>query len=223
MAVRSITPEPRVVSRRLGRAFFARNALEVARDLLGRTLVHDHASGRVAGRIVEVEAYRGRHDPASHAYRGPTPRAQVMFGVPARSYVYLSYGVHHCLNLVAESEGEAAAVLIRDLEATHGLDQMWRRRGRVPEHALARGPGCVGIALGIDRGHSGLDLTKGPLWVSAGQARTRGLSIATGPRIGISRAAERPWRLHLAGHPSVSGPRSARGGATGRQRRGLTR
>jgi DNA-3-methyladenine glycosylase len=170
-------------------------------------MVRAHADGRVAGRIVEVEAYAGERDPASHAYRGRTARNAVMFGRPGHAYVYFTYGMHHCVNVVAGAPGQASAVLVRALEPLDGLDVMRRRRGDVPDAALARGPGCVARALALSREDDGLDLTVGPLWISSQPARRSGRPVLAGPRIGIRVAAERPWRFWLQGHPSVSGPR----------------
>jgi DNA-3-methyladenine glycosylase len=184
--------------------------LRVARALLGRLLVHDAPQGRVAGFIVEVEAYRGAHDPASHAFRGKTARNAVMFGPAGHAYVYFTYGMHHCLNLVTGREGEASAVLIRALEPATGVESMRKRRGIADWRRLARGPGCVAEALGISRRHDGLDLTRGPLWVASAPSRRVSGSVATGPRIGIRKAVDRPWRFFLAGHPCVSGKRGAR-------------
>jgi DNA-3-methyladenine glycosylase len=161
--------------------------------------------GRSIGRIVEVEAYGGARDPASHAYRGPTARNRTMFGPPGHAYIYLSYGVHHCLNVVTDSAGKAAAVLIRALEPIAGLDAMARRRGLRDPARLARGPGCVARALGLTRAHDGLDLTRGPLWVADRPPRRQGRRIARSVRIGISRAETRRWRFFLVGHPCVSG------------------
>ncbi len=186
--------------------------------------MHDGPGGRVSGRIVEVEAYRGADDPASHAWRGPTPRNATMFGPPGHAYVYFTYGMHHCLNLVTEPAGRAAAVLIRALEPVDGIGRMRRRRGVREEERLARGPGNVARALGLTRAHDGLDLTRGPLWVSDLPPERSGRRILRSGRVGIRQAGERPWRFHLAGHPCVSGARerpSASGRSTGR-RGGLT-
>jgi len=156
--------------------------------------------------IVEVEAYRGADDPASHAYRGRTERNAVMFGAPGRAYVYLIYGMHHCLNVVTGRPGAAAAVLIRAIEPLEGVRHMRRARGVEAWERLGRGPGCVTRALGLNARHNGADLTRGRLWLGDRAPRRRGYPVVAGPRIGIRRAAERPWRFHLAGHPCVSGP-----------------
>jgi DNA-3-methyladenine glycosylase len=194
----------------LPRRFYARPVLVVARALLGRVLAHEGPGGRTSGRIVEVEAYRGADDPASHAFRGETARNRVMFGPPGHAYVYFTYGMHHCVNLVTGPPGSAGAVLIRALEPLEGLDLMRRRRG-VPElERLARGPGCVTRALGLDRRHDGLDLTRGPLVVETGSPVRDGRPVARGPRIGIRVATGKPWRFWLKGHPCVSGPRRVR-------------
>ena len=197
------------LGRPLARTFYARPVLAVARAVLGRLLVHAGADGLAAGWIVEVEAYRGALDPASHAHRGRTARNATMFGPPGHAYVYFTYGMHHCVNLVAEREGRAAAILVRALEPYAGLDLMRSRRGDVPVERFARGPGCVTEALGLGRRHDGCDLTLGPLWVSDRPARRGGRRVITGPRLGVRHATSRPWRFHLEGHPCVSGPRRA--------------
>ena len=194
---------------RLPRRFFERPVLRVARALLGRTLIHDAPQGRLSGLIVEVEAYRGADDPASHAFRGRTPRNAVMFGPPGHAYVYFTYGMHHCLNLVVGREGVASAVLIRALEPLEGEARMSANRGVRESERIARGPGCVARALGLTRADDGTDLSTGPLWVAATPARRRGCRIEAGPRIGIRVGVELPWRFYLAGHPCVSGPSAA--------------
>ncbi len=197
--------------RPLPRAFYARPAPTVARALLGCVLVHDSPQGRQAGRIVEVEAYRGARDPASHAFRGITPRTRIMFGPPGHAYVYFTYGMHHCVNLVCEPAGTAAAVLIRALEPLQGLEAMRARRGVQEDARLARGPGCVTQAIGLDRSHDGLDLTRATLFV-ADQPRVRaGRRVVSGPRIGIRAGLERQWRFWLADHPCVTAPRGGPG------------
>jgi len=146
----------------LPRRFYARPAPALARDALGRVLVCDGPAGRVAGVIVETEAYDGERDPASHAYRGPTARNRVMYGAPGHAYVYIIYGMHVCLNLVAETPGHAAAVLVRALEPLAGLELMQRRRSGAAWERLARGPGNLGRALALTLGHNGADLTQRP-------------------------------------------------------------
>jgi DNA-3-methyladenine glycosylase len=187
----------------------------VARAVIGRLLVREGPGGRVAGRIVEVEAYGDGSDPASHARAGRTARNAAMFGPAGHAYVYFTYGMHHCLNLVTGREGRAAAVLVRALEPALGLALMRRRRGAVPDLRLASGPGCVARALALTRAHDGLDLTRGPLWISDQPPRRGGLPVVVGARVGIRAGLGRAWRFRLAGHPSVSGSRT---GARGSRR-----
>jgi len=185
----------------------------VARDLLGRVLVCELARTTLAGRIVEVEAYRGERDPASHAYRGRTARNAVMFGPAARVYVYFTYGMHHCVNLVCGPPGVASAVLLRALEPLEGEWLMRRRRGGVSRERLMRGPGCVAGALGLSREHDGLELAAGALWVSDAPPDRLRHRVARGPRIGVGAGADLPWRWWLAGHPCVSGSATANAAA----------
>ena len=182
----------------LPRDFFARSVHEVAPELIGATLLLDG----VGGTIVEVEAY-DQEDPASHGFRGPTPRTAAMFGPPGHAYVYRSYGIHWCLNFVCDVEGRAEAVLIRALEPTHGLDAMRERRGLDDVRALCSGPGKLTQALAITREHDGKALDAPPFEL---HARTEVPAIAVGPRIGITRAAELPWRYGLAGSRFLSRP-----------------
>jgi DNA-3-methyladenine glycosylase len=181
---------------RLSRDFFARSVHEVAPELIGATLLF----AGVGGTIVEVEAY-DQDDPASHSFRGRTKRTASMFGAPGHAYVYRSYGVHWCLNLVCAEDGRAEAALVRALEPTHGLDEMRARRGVDPPRALCSGPGRLCQALGITRDHDGLPLDEPPFEL---RARDRTPPLAVGPRIGITRAVERPWRYGLAGSPFLS-------------------
>jgi DNA-3-methyladenine glycosylase len=183
---------------RLRRDFFARSVHEVAPELIGATLLVDG----VGGVIVEVEAY-DQEDPASHGFRGPTKRNAAMFGPPGHAYVYRSYGIHWCINFVCDVEGRAEAALIRALEPARGLDAMRARRGVDDPRRLCSGPGKLCQALGITREHDGLALDRPPF---ALHARSETVAIATGPRIGITRAAELPWRYALAGSRFLSRP-----------------
>jgi DNA-3-methyladenine glycosylase len=180
----------------LSTAFFARSVHEVAPDLIGVTLLVDG----VGGPIVEVEAY-DRTDPASHGYRGPTARNAAMFGPPGHAYVYRSYGIHWCLNLVCEEEGTPAAALIRALEPTEGVERMRSRRRIDDLRLLAAGPGRLCEALAVTGEHDGLPLDRHPF---ALLPRAHEPEIATGTRIGITRAAEYPWRFVLAGSRYLS-------------------
>lgn len=190
----------------LGRSWFDRPSIELARDLLGARLVHESEAGVVGGRIVEVEAYRGPEDLAAHSSRGRTARNAVMFGPPGRLYVYLIYGLHHCLNVVAGPGDKPEAVLIRALEIDEGLGLARQRRGeRAPEKRLASGPGNVGQALGVDRSLNGADLLTGPVRVEARLGpRPR---TSTGPRVGVDYAgawAARPMRFWITDDRHVS-------------------
>jgi len=184
--------------RRLSRAFFKRSVHEVAPDLIGATLLF----GGVGGRVVEVEAYH-HTDPAAHSFRGPTNRNAVMFGPPGHAYVYRSYGIHWCLNFVCEPKGSASAVLIRALEPCAGLPVMRRRRGVTAERLLCSGPGRVCEALAITCAANGFALDEPPFELFA---RTGAAEIVRGPRIGITKAADRPWRYGLKGSRFLSKP-----------------
>ena len=181
---------------RLRRDFFARSVHEVAPELIGATLLVDG----VGGLIVEAEAY-DHEDPASHGYRGKTARNVSMFGPPGVAYVYRSYGVHWCLNLVCGEEGVPEAVLLRALEPTHGLDAMRERRGLDDPRLLCSGPGRLCQALGITRAHDGLALDEPPFQLLPRDAE---VEVLAGPRIGITRAGELPWRYGLAGSRFLS-------------------
>ena len=195
---------------RLERVFFARDPLEVAPDLLGRILVHATDAGTVAVRLTEVEAYAGRDDPASHAFRGATPRTAVMFGPPGFLYVYFVYGMHWCANLVTGDDGEASAVLLRAGEVVGGLPlAMARRPAARTSHQPARGPAALTKVLAISGVDSGSDLcaTESAIRLHAGPGsapRPSARRVATGPRVGVIAAAERPWRFWLPSEPSVS-------------------
>lgn len=183
---------------RLRRSFFARSVHEVAPALIGCTLLFDG----VGGTIVEAEAY-DREDPAAHGYRGKTARNASMFGPPGHAYVYRSYGIHWCLNFVCEEEGSASAVLVRALEPAHGLATMRARRGVTDERALCSGPGKLCQALAITRDHDGLPLDRPPFALSSSPGD---VEVVTGLRVGITRAAEQPWRYALAGSRYLSRP-----------------
>jgi DNA-3-methyladenine glycosylase len=185
----------------LGDRFFARCVHEVARDLVGCTLMH----GECGGVIVETESYE-RDDPACHAYVGRTMRNEVLFGPPGRAYVYLSYGIHSLLNAVAEPEGEAAAVLIRALEPVVGIEAMRRRRGRERLEELCSGPGKLTEALGVRLADNGASLSAPPFAIFSPQGGWGGVEVTVGPRIGISKAIENPWRFCAAGSRFVSRP-----------------
>jgi DNA-3-methyladenine glycosylase len=186
---------------RLDAGFFARSVHLVARELIGCRLFHAGCGGT----IVEAESYE-RDDPACHAYVGLTKRTEVLFGPPGRAYVYLSYGIHSLLNAVAEPEGEAAAVLIRALQPSAGLEEMRARRGERQEAELCSGPGKLTEALGIGLDANGADLGADPFLLLPPERGWSG-KVVTGPRVGITKAVERPWRFSLAGSRFVSRPR----------------
>jgi DNA-3-methyladenine glycosylase len=201
----------------LPRDFFARPSVEVAPDLLGCVLEHETADGLVAVELTEVEAYAGASDPASHAYRGKTRRNAVMFGPPGHAYVYFTYGMYFCVNLVCRGEqGSASAVLLRAGAIVAGEELARARRTRssavIASRDLARGPARLCLALGIDRALDGADacVPSSSLRVGTGaEPATRSVKIATGPRVGVSSAAEIPWRFWLEGDPTVSVYRAA--------------
>ena len=194
----------------LPRSFYARDTVAVARDLLGAILVHRVGEMRLSGAIVEAEAYLGERDEGSHAFRGPTPRARVMFGPPGHAYVYLIYGMHYCLNTVTEGEGVAGAVLVRALHPLEGLEEMRHRRGRRSDRELCNGPAKLCQALGIDGGLNGADLCSGQeLWVERGNS-VPDSKVVVGPRVGLNVSEEArlaPWRFAIADDPWVSRPR----------------
>jgi len=197
------------------RSFYDRPTLEVARDLLGLVLVHDRQGIVTSGVIVEVEAYIGESDPACHAAPGPTRRNEPLYGTPGHAYVYLNYGIHCLVNVVTESHGSPAAVLIRALDPLDGIAVMRRRRARAMKgrrrlrdaellavHALCRGPGNLTMAMGITLAENRVDLRGNRLFID-----DRGIDIgavAWGPRVGIRVGTESPWRAWVKGHPAVS-------------------
>ena len=203
---------------KLPRRFYDRATLEVARDLLGKVLVHNRRGVRTSGVIVEVEAYIGESDPACHAAPGPTRRNQPLYGRPGHAYVYVNYGIHCLVNVVTEAHGSPAAVLIRALDPLDGVAVMRRRRARVMKgrkvrptaadlqvHEICRGPGNLTMAMGITLAENTIDLLGSRLYVE-----DRGVAvgpIAWGPRIGIRVGTESPWRAWVLGHPAVSGRR----------------
>ena len=203
----------------LERAFYDRPTLDVARDLLGKVLVHNRRGVRTSGAIVEVEAYVGESDPACHAAPGLTKRNAPLYGAPGHAYVYLNYGIHCLVNVVTESHGSPAAVLIRALDPLDGVEVMRRRRARamkgrrhrraaaIAAHDLCRGPGNLTMAMGITLAENRLDLLGDRLFVE-----DRGIAagpIAWGPRIGIRVGTDTPWRAWIAGHPAVSAHQKA--------------
>ena len=199
------TPRP------LSRDFYARPTLEVARELIGKALVHDTPAGRTSGVIVEVEAYIGETDPACHAAPGPTPRNAPLYGPPGIAYVYLNYGIHSLVNAVTEPEGSPAAILIRALEPLEGEPLMRRRRGRFAGRpaeafastALCRGPGNLTRALGITLRHNRRDLTSSALRIEDQDLPAR--EVGWSRRIGITVGVEAEWRVYAVGSAAVSG------------------
>ena len=192
----------------LAREFYERPPDEVARALLGKVLVRRHEGQRLAGRIVEVEAYQGLDDPAAHAFAGKTPRNAVLFGPPGVAYVYFIYGMHYCLNISCEPEGQAGCVLLRALEPLEGLETMAELRGLdadAPPRLLASGPGRLCQALGITRTtHNGIDVTSRRTGLHVEDDGTTPEKIEALPRVGIRKAAERPLRFVIAGNGFVS-------------------
>jgi DNA-3-methyladenine glycosylase len=186
----------------------ARPSLEVSPLLLGAVVRHETEEGAVAVRLTEVEAYAGADDPGSHAYRGRTPRNAVMFGPAGYLYVYFTYGMHHCCNVVVGEEGTASAVLLRAGEVVEGIDVARNRRPGSSDRDLARGPARLCNALAIDLSHNGVDLSTGELTLELGEP-VAPEAMVTGPRVGLRLAAENPWRFWLAGEPTVSTYRPA--------------
>ena len=203
------------IAGKLPRAFYDRPTLDVARDLLGKVLVHNRRGVVAGGAIVEVEAYIGESDPACHAAPGPTRRNEPLYGIPGHAYVYLNYGIHCLVNVVTEAHGSPAAVLIRALDPIDGIDIMRRRRARAMKgrrtrvdgslrdtHALCRGPGNLTMAMGITLAENRLDLQGERVYIEDRDIHIG--AIAWGARIGIRVGTERPWRAWVDGHPAVS-------------------
>jgi DNA-3-methyladenine glycosylase len=187
----------------LPREFYARETVRVAKDLLGKRLVRVRKKTRMIGRIVEVEAYRGRDDPASHAFHGLTPRNASMFGEPGRAYIYFTYGNHYCLNITTRESGTPGAVLIRAIEPIEGIPAMLQLRPNVARLALTNGPGKLTKALGIDKSLNEIDMTgRGPLYVTG--AEEEDFEVAKSTRIGIKVGKDRLWRFYISGNPYVS-------------------
>jgi DNA-3-methyladenine glycosylase len=209
---------------RLPRTFYDRSTLDVARDLLGKVLVHRRQGVVTSGTIVEVEAYIGEDDPACHAAPGPTARNRPLYGPPGHAYVYLNYGIHCLVNVVTEAEGTPAAVLIRALDPLDGVSVMRRRRARtmkgrrpageaVATHDLCRGPGNLTMAMGITLAENELDLCGDRLFIE--DRGTAALPVAWGPRIGIRVGTEHPWRAWIRGHRAVSAMKRLNDGGVG--------
>ena len=214
IAEKTLSQRAQRAPRLLSRSFYDRPTLDVARDLLGKVLVHNRRGVRTSGAIVEVEAYVGESDPACHAAPGLTRRNAPLYGVPGHAYVYLNYGIHCLVNVVTESHGSPAAVLIRALDPLDGVEIMRRRRARatkgrrrrraaaIAAHDLCRGPGNLTMAMGITLAENRLDLLGDRLFVE--DLGIAAGPIAWGPRIGIRVGTETPWRAWIAGHPAVS-------------------
>ncbi len=196
--------------RRLSKSFYARDAISVARDLVGCLFFHRHGEGLVGVRLVETEAYRGALDPGSHGYGGMTERTRSMFGPPGRLYVYFTYGMHWCVNVVCARDGVCEAVLLRAGEPASGIELMRRRRGSCGDRLLAAGPGRLAQAMGIDKRHDGAGLLRGGSFWCAEDEETRRLrsreELSQTTRIGLGsgRGDDLEWRFVLRGHPHAS-------------------
>ncbi|MEA2497941.1 MAG: DNA-3-methyladenine glycosylase [Actinomycetota bacterium] len=199
-------------SRRLPKSFYSRDALTVARELIGCVFVHEHPEGRTAVRLVETEAYRGPLDPGSHGHRGVTPRTEVMYGPPGRLYVYFTYGMHWCANIVCGPDGDCEAVLLRAGEPVEGIEEMRvRRPAATKDRLLASGPARLTQAMGIGPQHNGASLLRGgEFWCAEDDATPvlRDAAVQT-LRIGLSkgRGEDIPWRYVVPGHPHASRPK----------------
>ena len=195
--------------KRLTRAFYERDALTVAKELIGCLFTHESPGGRVGVRLVETEAYRGEMDPGSHGYRGVTNRTRTMFGPPGRLYVYFTYGMHWCANIVCGREGECEAVLLRAGEPFFGVEEMRELRSGAPDRLLAAGPARLTKAMGIGKHHDGASLLRGgEFWCAVDDEteRFRRAEISQTVRIGLAegRGHDIPWRFVVPGHPHAS-------------------
>lgn len=200
------------MSNRLPQSFYARDTIEVARELLGQRIVHRLPDGtRLSGRIVETEAYLGEHDQAAHSFgKRRTPRTEVMFGDPGLSYVYFIYGMYYCLNCITMERDVPEAVLIRALEITEGVDLIHLRRPNANAHQLANGPGKLCLALEINRAHNNLDLTASEVLFIEKDGAVMDGDIVEGPRVGIGNlhdAVHWPLRFGIRNHPALSSPK----------------
>jgi DNA-3-methyladenine glycosylase len=190
------------MKKRLTRKFYNRPTLKVAKELLGKYLVVEKDGNYVSGKIVETEAYIGPNDPASHVYRGTTPRNRIMFGDPGYAYVYFTYGMHHCLNFVTERKGFPAAVLIRALEPMDGIEIMKKRRKVEDLKNLTNGPAKLCQALGIDRTLNGADLCSNTIYVE--DRGNKPIKIASSSRMGITEGKDKKWRFYVENNKFVS-------------------
>lgn len=208
-------PLPSESGARLPRTFYERPTLDVARDLIGKTLYRSAPDGVTAGVIVETEAYVAAIDPSAHGYRGKTQRNATMFGPPGHAYVYFTYGMHFCLNVVTEDVDVAAAVLLRALEPTVGIEIMRSRRGKhIADRDLARGPGRLCAAMALAIADNGQDLEGHALWIAETPGFPSDAPVLATPRIGITQAVDWPWRFVLAGSPWASGRKTAKPATT---------
>jgi DNA-3-methyladenine glycosylase len=188
----------------LPRRFYTRETLAVAEELLGKELVRHLSDGKLTGRIVEVEAYKGNTDPGSHAYRGVTPRNRIMFGKGGFAYIYFTYGMHHCFNVVTEKQDAPGAVLIRALEPTRGLETMAKNRGDRNVFNLTSGPAKLTKALGITKEQNGVDLTRrGELFISDSNVEDD-FEVVSTKRVGLNAGVDKPWRFHIKNNKFVS-------------------
>ena len=196
---------------KLSQAFYEQPTLDLARSVLGKTLMRASPEGLSGGVIVEVEAYICAIDPAAHGFQRETPRTRIMYGPPGHAYLYFNYGMHWMLNISSEPDRVGGAVLLRAIQPTVGLELIRQRRGEaMPLRDLARGPGRICAALGLGKGENGMSFTSETLWLEDEPGLAPEAVIATSGRIGITKGTDLPWRLYLAGNPYVSGTNGAR-------------